>query len=75
MDARDRVGMGPMLVNTKQKIAVLATGLVVASSGLVTEEAVANRPPPHIAPVSHQAPAAGERQAPAVPMDHHDGEA
>jgi hypothetical protein len=29
--------MGPMLVNTKQKIAVLASGLVIATTGLVTD--------------------------------------
>ena len=35
--------MRPMLVNTKQKIAVLASGLVIATTGLVTE-ATANTP-------------------------------
>jgi len=29
--------MGPLLVNTKQKIAVLASGLVIATTGLVTD--------------------------------------
>ena len=29
--------MRPMLVNPKQKIAVLAAGLAIATSGLVTE--------------------------------------
>ena len=33
--------MGPMLVNTKQKIAVLASGLVIASTGFVTESPAA----------------------------------
>jgi hypothetical protein len=35
--------MRPMLVNTKQKIAVLASGLAIATTGFVTE-ATANAP-------------------------------
>jgi hypothetical protein len=38
-----------MLVNTKQKIAVLAAGLVVATTGFVTDQAAVADPP---APVS-----------------------
>jgi hypothetical protein len=39
--------MGPILVNTKQKIAVLAAGLVVATTGFVTDQAaVADQPVP-----------------------------
>jgi hypothetical protein len=38
-----------MLVNTKQRIAVLASGLVVATSGYVTDEASAAPP---VAPTS-----------------------
>jgi hypothetical protein len=38
--------MRPMLVNTKQKIAVLASGLAIATTGLVTE-ATANTPAPN----------------------------
>jgi hypothetical protein len=34
-----------MVVNTKQKIAVLAAGLVVATTGLVTDQAAAADPP------------------------------
>ena len=37
--------MGPILVNTKQKVAVLAAGLVVATSGFLTEQAPAAQPP------------------------------
>jgi len=29
--------MGPLLVNTKQKIAVLASGLAIATTGFVTD--------------------------------------
>jgi hypothetical protein len=38
--------MRPMVVNTKQKIAVLAAGLVVATTGLVTDQAAAANNPP-----------------------------
>ena len=48
--------MRPMLVNTKQKIAVLASGLAIATTGLVTE-ATANAP----------VPSQGERPAAAAP--------
>jgi hypothetical protein len=33
--------MGPMLVNTKQKVAVLASGLVIATTGFVTDSPAA----------------------------------
>jgi hypothetical protein len=33
--------MGPILVNTKQKVAVLATGLAIAASGFVVPVATA----------------------------------
>jgi hypothetical protein len=33
-----------ILVNTKQKVAVLATGLVVATSGFVTDESASSQP-------------------------------
>jgi hypothetical protein len=36
--------MGPILVNTKQKIAVLAVGLAVATTGFVTDEAAVADP-------------------------------
>jgi hypothetical protein len=50
--------MGPMLVNTKQKIAVLAVGLVVATTGFVTDEAsVAAPPAPASATHGHPRPA------------------
>jgi hypothetical protein len=29
--------MGPILVNTKQKVAVLASGLAIATTGMVTD--------------------------------------
>ena len=32
------LAMRPMLVNTKQKIAVLASGLAIATTGLVTDD-------------------------------------
>jgi NADPH-dependent 2,4-dienoyl-CoA reductase/sulfur reductase-like enzyme len=41
--------MGPILINTKQKVAVLAAGLVVATTGFVTDQAAVAAPP---APVS-----------------------
>ena len=44
-----------MLVNTKQKIAVLASGLAIATTGLVTD-ATANAPTP--SPSDHPAAAA-----------------
>jgi hypothetical protein len=52
-----------MLVNTKQKVAVLASGLAIASTGLVTD-AAANPP-------NNAAAAGGERtaQVAAVPTD------
>ena len=34
--------MGPILVNTKQKVAVLATGLAIAASGVVVPVAAAS---------------------------------
>jgi hypothetical protein len=37
--------MGPILVNTKQKIAVLAAGLAVATSGFVIDEKAAVNAP------------------------------
>ena len=37
--------MGPILVNTKQKVAVLAAGLVIATTGFLTEQAPAAAPP------------------------------
>jgi hypothetical protein len=37
--------MGPILVNTKQKIAVLAAGLAVATSGFVIDEKAAGNAP------------------------------
>jgi hypothetical protein len=48
--------MGPMLVNTKQKIAVLAVGLVVATTGFVTDEASVAAPParPAVASAARQ---------------------
>jgi hypothetical protein len=36
--------MGPILVNTKQKVAVLAVGLAVATTGFVTDEAAVAQP-------------------------------
>jgi hypothetical protein len=56
--------MRPMLVNTKQKVAVLAAGLVVATTGLVTDQASAADPP---APVS----AAHGRARPAAAGNEH----
>jgi hypothetical protein len=48
-----------MLVNTKQKIAVLAVGLVVATTGFVTDEAsVAGLPAPASAKHGRARPAA-----------------
>jgi hypothetical protein len=54
-----------MLVNTKQKIAVLAAGLVVATTGFVTDEAaVADTPVPISATHEHARPAgAGKERA------------
>jgi hypothetical protein len=50
-----------MVVNTKQKIAVLAAGLAVATTGLVTDHAVAEPPAPVVATQGHaQAVAPGQ---------------
>jgi hypothetical protein len=48
--------MRPMLVNPKQKIAVLASGLAIASTGLVTDAKASS--PSVGAPVSGPDPAA-----------------
>jgi hypothetical protein len=45
--------MRSIVVNTKQKTAVLAAGLVVATTGLVTDQAAAGGPPSH-APATHR---------------------
>jgi hypothetical protein len=45
--------MGPILVNTKQKIAVLAAGLVVATTGFVTDQAATANPPPASVSATH----------------------
>lgn len=50
--ARDGLRMGPILVNTKQKIAVLAAGLVVATTGFVTDQAAVADPPASV-PATH----------------------
>jgi hypothetical protein len=41
----NRLGMRPMLVNTRQKIAVLASGLAIATTGFVTEAPAPVDPP------------------------------
>jgi hypothetical protein len=52
--------MRPIVVNTKQKIAVLAAGLAVATTGLVTDQAAAaNPPPPVVVAHTHARSAAG----------------
>jgi hypothetical protein len=57
--------MGPILVNTKQKIAVLAAGLVVATTGFVTDQAaVADQPAPVVVTHTHARPSdAGNERA------------
>jgi hypothetical protein len=42
-----------MVVNTKQRIAVLAAGLAVATTGLVTDHAVAEPPAPIVVTHGH----------------------
>jgi hypothetical protein len=37
--------MGPLLVNTKQKVAVLASGLAIAATGFVAPGAAASSSP------------------------------
>lgn len=41
-----RLSMGPMLVNTKQKIAVLASGLAIATTGFVCDAPAGRTPDP-----------------------------
>ena len=53
-----------MLVNTKQRIAVLASGLVVATSGYVTDEASSSQP---VTPTSTAAQVAADENDPAAP--------
>jgi hypothetical protein len=52
-----------MLVNSKQRIAVLASGLVVATSGFVTDEAPSSQP---VAPTSAPAQVAADENGPAA---------
>ena len=56
--------MGPILVNTKQKVAVVAAGLVVATTGFLTEQAPAAQPP-----AEPSAVAALARQSAVAPSD------
>jgi len=49
-----------MLVNTKQKVAVLAVGLAVATTGLVTDEASATDPPAITSATYGSAPPVGD---------------
>ena len=52
-----------MLVNTKQKIAVLASGLAIATTGFVTDATAATDPPSASTPTASSAPVADRNVA------------